>query len=134
MAIHCQKYPPPSYCLDGRGWGNWQNNVSAREPPLLSFCFSNRLQALSLVLVIPFLNYFSQVIVSSCCREIFSHRVTMTFISKTKAPPIVHRKYIAKLLCPQIPGELTEQGNTADEVLEGFLLCLKETDSYYCNF
>jgi len=97
VADHHQKHPRRSYCLDGRGWGNQQNNVSASEPPLLS-CFFNQLQALSLVLVIPFLNYFSQVIVSSCCKEIFSHRVTMTFISKTKAPLIAYRKYITKLL------------------------------------
>lgn len=51
----------------------------------------------------------------------------MTVISKTKAPPLAYRKYIAKLLWAQIPGELTEEGNTADEALEGFLHCLKET-------
>lgn len=51
----------------------------------------------------------------------------MTFISKTKAPPLAYRKYITKLLWPQIPGGLTEEGNTADEALEGFLHCVKET-------
>lgn len=87
-------------------WGRQRLGTAAKQwlceqPPLLS-CFSKRLRALSLVLVIPFLNYFSQVIVSSCCTEIFSHRVTVTLVSQTKAAPVAYRKHITKLVWPQV--------------------------------
>lgn len=78
-----QKHPPPSRRQMQR-LRNEQNNVPAaghRCSP--SSCFSNRLQALSLVLLIPFLTYSSRVIVSSCCTETLCCSATVTFTSKT---------------------------------------------------
>lgn len=110
----CQKHP--EWCVDGRGWGNEQNSVSAgATAPLV---LPKRLQALSLLLVIPFLNCCSQVIVSSCCSEIFSHRVTITFNSQTKAPLFTDRKSVPKHLQPPHSG-----GEGARQVrLEGFCI------------
>lgn len=63
-----------------------------------------RLRALSLLLVIPCLNCCSQVIVSSCCSEMFSHRVTITLDSQTKAPLFVFGDSVPKHQRPPCSG------------------------------
>lgn len=99
----CQKDPGPS-CVCMAEAGERSKALFLLEPPR-PLRFAERLQALSPVLVIPFLNCCSQVIVSSCCTEIFSHRVTITFISQTKAPLFTYRKPIPKHLWLLCPGE-----------------------------
>lgn len=42
----------------------------------------------------------SQVIVSSCCSEIFSHRVTIALDSQTEAPLLIFRGSVPKHHCP----------------------------------
>lgn len=88
----CQNHPP-QLCVDGRG-GESSKTLFVLEPPL---CSAERLRALSLLLVIPFLHCCSQVIVSSCCSEIFSHRVTIAFTSQMSISPLLtHRGSIPK--------------------------------------
>lgn len=84
--------------------GEMSKTLFLLEPPR-PLRLANRLQALSLVLVIPFLSCCSQVIVSSCCTEIVSRRVTITFISQTKAPLFTYRKSVPEHLWPPGPGE-----------------------------
>lgn len=119
--------PTPESLSDAEA-EEWAEQCSCCWPPLLSSCFPNRLQALSLVLLIPFLNYSSQVIVSSCCTETFCCSVNVTFTSKTNTSHLhkhnsgSHSSAVPDRRWADVGGEQPRA-----EVLEGFLHSLKET-------